>query len=142
MVETTQANPSLSNISTNLKGLFNNVFAPLLGAPKLDIYKDAYDLNQAKINKMKNKVYGYGEKVPKNIAGFGRDLYGDGSGRSFKDGGYTPCRDKYDGRVINGNITACSRFRKKYGQTWDDADGFKPRFVDMEKDFAGNYILQ
>lgn len=144
MVETTQANPSFGNITKNLKGLFNNVFAPLLGTPKLEVYKDAYDLNQAKLNKMKNKVYAEGEKVPRDIAGYGQDLYGDGSGRSFKDGGYSPCVNKFDGKIKReGARNACAKFRKKYGQTWGgDSVGFTPRFVDMEKDIAGNYILQ
>lgn len=141
MVRTTQANPSLENINTNLKGLYNNIFAPLLGTPKLDVYKAAYDLQQAKLANMRNKVYGYGEKVPSSITPIGMTLYGDGSGRSFKDGGYTPCRDKYDGRIRYGMPTPCSDFRKKYNQKWSDADGFTPRFVTLEKDFIGNHIL-
>jgi hypothetical protein len=138
------ANPSTANITKNLKGLYNSIFAPLLGAPRLEIYQDAYALQKAKLANMKNKVYAEGEKVPRNIAGFGQDLYGDGSGRSFKDGGYTPCRNKFDGKnPREGARNACAKFRQKYGQTWkNDTEGFTPRFVDMEKDFTGNYILR
>ena len=144
MVQTTQANPSTANISKNLKGLYNSIFAPLLGTPRLELAQDAYALQQAKLANMRNKVYADGEEVPREISGIGQKLYGDGSGRSFKDGGYTPCRNKFDGKILyEGYSSSCSKFRQKYGQTWkNDTEGFTPRFVDMEKDFAGNYILQ
>jgi len=141
-IKIAKPNPSLSNINKNLKGLYNNIFAPLLGTPKIDVYKAAYDLNQARLEKMRNKVYKKGERVPKSIEPIGTRLYGDGSGRTFKDGGYTPCRDEFDGRILReGFESDCSQFRKKYNQKFVEGQGFKPRFVNMEKDFIGNYIL-
>lgn len=142
-IKTQQANPSSSNITKNLKGFFNKILSPLLGTPQTQVYKGAYDLQKAKLEKMRNKVYKKGEKVPREIAGFGRDLYGDGSGRTFKNGGFTPCKNDFDGKILyEGYESNCSQFRKKYNQKFVEGKGFKPRFVDMEKDFTGNYILK
>tara|TARA_B100001939_G_C16913659_1_gene605849 strand:- start:578 stop:1090 length:513 start_codon:yes stop_codon:yes gene_type:complete len=142
-IKTQQANPSSSNITKNLKGFFNKFLSPLLGTPQTQVYKSAYDLQKAKLEKMRNKVYKKGEKVPKKITPLGTTLYGDGSGRSFKDGGYTPCRNEFDGKILyEGYESNCSQFRKKYNQKFVQGQGFKPTFVDMEKDITGNYILK
>jgi hypothetical protein len=141
-IKTQQANPSSSNITKNLKGFFNKFLSPLLGTPQTQVYKSAYDLQKAKLEKMKNTVYKKGEKLPKAITPLGRPLYGDGSGRSFKDGGYTPCRNEFDGRKLyEGYSSPCMEFRNKYNQKFVQGQGFKPTFVDMEKDITGNYIL-
>ena len=133
----------IENIGKNLKGFFNKFLSPLLGTPQTQVYKGAYDLQKAKLEKMRNKVYKKGEKLPKPITPLGQSLYGDGSGRSFKDGGYTPCRNEFDGQILApGYKSNCSQFRKKYNQKFVEGQGFKPTFVDMEKDITGNYILK
>ena len=133
----------IENIGKNLKGFFNKILSPLLGTPQTQVYKSAYDLQKASLDKMKNKVYKKGEKLPRKITPFGVTLYGDGSGHSFKDGGYTPCRNEFDGKILyEGYKSNCSQFRKKYNQKFVDGKGFKPDFVDMEKDITGNYILK
>ena len=125
-METTKANQSWSNIDTNLKGLYNNVFAPLLGTPKIQLFQDARKLQAAKTENMKNKVYAEGERIPQELHLLGGRWYGDGSGRTWKQGGRVPCRDRFDGRIEGSH---CNKFRKKYGQVWG-RDGWQPQFVD------------
>jgi hypothetical protein len=125
-IKTTQANPSTSNISKNLKGFYNNLISPLLGTPKIQLYNDARKLEVAKYNNMINKVYKEGERIPQTLHKLDGMWYGDGSGRTWKEGGRAPCRDRYDGQRVG---TTCNRFRVKKGQKFVEGKGFIPRFV-------------
>ena len=134
-------NPSFANVKKNLTGFFNTFISPVLGTPKTYIYKDAYKLRQAQLENMRNKVYGEGEMIPNAINNSSFKVYGDGSGRTYKEGGFTPCRNRFDGRIRPGvdELDRCVKFRKKYKQKFVEGEGFKPRFVEMEKDFTGEY---
>ena len=88
---------SVSNIVPNLKKYYN-ALTPALNLPPLTIVKSAIDMEKLNRKKLEDKVYKKGEKISMliwndpNVA-----LYGDGSGRSFKNGGYSACRSELDG---------------------------------------------
>ena len=135
-------NPSFANVKKNLTGFYNNILSPLLGTPKSYIYKDAYKLRQAQLENMRNKVYAEGEMIPNAINNSSFKVYGDGSKRTYKQGGFTPCRNRFDGKIREGvgEEDKCVKFRKKYKQKFVEGQGFVPRFVEMEKAFTGEYI--
>jgi len=117
---------SLYNIEKNLTKVWNKGLAPILGAEPLRIYKDARKMNLAKTEKLKNKIYAEGEKIPQELHVLEGVWYGDGSGRTWKEGGKTPCRNRFDGQIKN---TPCYDFRKKNKQKFVEGQGFVPRFV-------------
>ena len=89
---------SVDNILPNLKKAYNTL-RPALNLPSLSMTKTLYDMNEAQQRKLENKVYKKSEKVPLRILKNPNiPLFGDGSGRSFKDGGYSACINRFDGR--------------------------------------------
>ena len=110
---------SVSNIVPNLKKYYN-ALTPALNLPPLTIVKSAIDMEKLNRKKLEDKVYKKGEKISRliwndpNVA-----LYGDGSGRSFKNGGYSACKSEMDGCGINGICKApfsnCYKEKTKKG---------------------------
>ena len=110
---------SVSNIVPNLKKYYN-ALTPALNLPPLTIVKSAIDMEKLNRKKLEDKVYKKGEKISRliwndpNVA-----LYGDGSGRSFKNGGYSACSSEMDGCGINGICKApfsnCYKEKTKKG---------------------------
>ena len=89
---------SIDNILPNLKKAYNTL-RPALNLPSLSMTKTLYDMNEAKQKELENKVYKKSEKLPLRILNNPNiPLYGDGSGRTFSEGGYSACINKFDGR--------------------------------------------
>ena len=118
---------SWSNIPKNLTKFYNHGLAPVLGSPPIQMYDDARKLEAAREANMRNKVYKEGEQIPQVLHLLDGRHYGDGSGRTWAEGGRVPCKDRYDGRIPD---TVCYLFRKKKGQKFVEGKGFMPRFVD------------
>ena len=89
---------SVDNILPNLKKAYNTL-RPALNLPSLNMIKTVYDMNEAKQRELENKVYKKSEKIPLRILKNPNiPLFGDGSGRTFSDGGFSACINKFDGR--------------------------------------------
>ena len=89
---------SVDNILPNLKKAYNTI-RPALNLPSLNMIKTVYDMNEAKQRELENKVYKKSEKIPLRILKNPNiPLFGDGSGRTFSDGGFSACINKFDGR--------------------------------------------
>ena len=89
---------SVDNILPNLKKAYNTL-RPALNLPSLNMTKTLYDMNEAQQRKLENKVYKKSEKLPMRIwKNPNIPLFGDGSGRSFKNGGYSACINRFDGK--------------------------------------------
>jgi hypothetical protein len=119
---------SVSNIVPNLKKYYNTL-TPVLNLPPLSIVKSAIDMEKLNRKKLEDKVYKKGEIISRliwndpNVA-----LYGDGSGRSFKNGGYSACRSEMDGcgkfGICKAPFSNCYKEKTKQGLVFDPNKGW------------------
>jgi len=112
---------SVSNILPNLKKAYNTL-SPALNLPPLGLTKKVYNIYEATNRKLQNKVYKKSEKIPMRIWNSPSiPLYGDGSGRSFANNGYSACINEFDGRRPE---SWCHKEKTKQGLVLNDRTGW------------------
>jgi len=129
-------NFSVDNILPNLKKGYNTL-APALNLPELALVKDSIEMANLKREKQKDTVYQKGEPIPADLTGFGRGAWwGDGSGRTFREGGKTRCPNDLAGR--NPEDGGCYQERIDKGFVWDEYKGF----IDPNAPITGTTNIQ
>jgi hypothetical protein len=111
---------SVDNILPNLKKAYNTL-RPALNLPSLGMTKTLYDMNEAEQRKAEERVYKKGEKLPMRVNS-NKVLYGDGSGRSYKQGGFTSCINRFDGERPESN---CHKEKVAKGMTFTPERGWE-----------------